>query len=604
MENQALQPAAPPQDPRIGMVLQERYRIVRKLGDGGMGAVYEGEHVLIKRRVAIKVLHAQFAQNPEIVARFQREAEAATSIGHPNIIEVTDMGRFPDGTAYMVLEFLEGRDWSHDIEGAGPQPLGKVVHILTQVCDALAAAHAKGIVHRDLKPENIFLIERRGDPDFAKVLDFGISKIADAQGQDRSLTQTGTALGTPYYMAPEQCQGKRDIDHRADIYSLGVILFQALTAQYPFDDESYPMLVLKICTEPPPALAHYRPDVPAELQQIVNRMLAKDRDHRYQSVEEVRAALAPFAGLNDAPVVATNAPSTSSRGPSVLSGGAMTPTGTAYLPNTPPPGALGATGTPYPAEERKKSGMGALLAVLLLVGMLTVAGIGVGTWLALQDDPSDGTAASTEPREGGEVGSPPPADEPSEPAAVEDEAPPVQGERNVADVSAGEETVQLTINVSGPDRSTIYIDGYQVANNAFDGQVERDAPAAPGEEQTLHDIEVRADGWQTERRQMSFRMLTNNLNIEMEREQTAAARPHSRRGRTPAPPSTVPPPSTPLGGTTSGGTAHGGSTQERTPEPVQREEQEERRRPIPGPDVFGPRNPEPPPRRDRILSPF
>lgn len=134
MENHALQPAAPPQDPRLGMVLQERYRIVRKLGDGGMGAVYEGEHVLIKRRVAIKVLHAQFAQNPEIVARFQREAEAATSIGHPNIIEVTDMGRFPDGTAYMVLEFLEGRDWSHDIESAGPQPLGKVVHILTQVC--------------------------------------------------------------------------------------------------------------------------------------------------------------------------------------------------------------------------------------------------------------------------------------------------------------------------------------------------------------------------------------------------------------------------------------------------------------------------------------
>ena len=183
MENQAAQPNAP-QDPKIGMVLQERYRILRKLGDGGMGAVYEGEHVLIKRRVAIKVLHAQFAQNPEIVARFQREAEAATSIGHPNIIEVTDMGRFPDGTAYMVLEFLEGRDWSHDIESHGPQPVGKVIHILTQVCDALTAAHAKGIVHRDLKPENIFLIERRGDPDFVKVLDFGISKIADGQSQE------------------------------------------------------------------------------------------------------------------------------------------------------------------------------------------------------------------------------------------------------------------------------------------------------------------------------------------------------------------------------------------------------------------------------------
>ena len=235
MENPAPQRASP-QDPRIGMVLQDRYRIVRKLGDGGMGSVYEGEHVLIKRRVAIKVLHSQFAQNPEIVARFQREAEAATSIGHPNIIEVTDMGRFPDGTAYMVLEFLDGRDWSKDIEREGPQPVGKVIHILTQVCDALTAAHAKGIVHRDLKPENIYLIERNGDTCFAKVLDFGISKIADGQAENRSLTQTGTALGTPYYMAPEQCQGKKDIDPRADINSLGVILYQALTAQYPYDD--------------------------------------------------------------------------------------------------------------------------------------------------------------------------------------------------------------------------------------------------------------------------------------------------------------------------------------------------------------------------------
>src|SRR5690606_13694253 len=151
------------QDPRIGMVLQERYRILRKLGDGGMGSVYEAEHLLIKRRVAIKVLHSQFADNPGIVARFRREAEAATSIGHPNIIEVTDMGSFPDGTTYMVLEFLEGRDWAKDIATEGPQPLGKVVHIMSQVCDALSAAHAKGIVHRDLKPENIFLIQRGAD---------------------------------------------------------------------------------------------------------------------------------------------------------------------------------------------------------------------------------------------------------------------------------------------------------------------------------------------------------------------------------------------------------------------------------------------------------
>ena len=210
MEEGLLQPTEQA-DPLVGMVLQDRYRIVRKLGEGGMGAVYEGEHILIKRRVAIKCLHSQFAQNPEIVARFHREALAATSIGHQNIIEVTDMGRFDDGSVFMVLEFLNGRDWSHDIDNQGAQPVGKVIEIITQVCEALTAAHAKGIIHRDLKPENVFLINRHGTNNFVKVLDFGISKFKDASGgPGKAMTQTGATLGTPYYMAPEQAQGKKD----------------------------------------------------------------------------------------------------------------------------------------------------------------------------------------------------------------------------------------------------------------------------------------------------------------------------------------------------------------------------------------------------------
>jgi serine/threonine-protein kinase len=302
-EPQLLQPVAQA-DPKIGMVLQDRYKILRLLGEGGMGAVYEAEHVLIKKRVAVKCLHPQYAQNSQVVARFHREALAATSIGHPNIIEVHDLGRFPDGSVFMVLELLEGRDFAHLIDEEGPQPLDRVVHILLQICDALLAAHAKGIVHRDLKPENVFLVRRGEDPHFVKLLDFGISKMksaSDAPGSN--MTRTGMALGTPYYMAPEQAQGRKDVDHRADIYALGVILFRALTGQHPFDHDSYPMLVLKICTEPPPPLLRYRPDLPPEIEQIAAKMLAKNPNDRYPDCAAVKAALKPFENHSSVPVV-------------------------------------------------------------------------------------------------------------------------------------------------------------------------------------------------------------------------------------------------------------------------------------------------------------
>ncbi len=302
-DEQLLKPVAAP-DPRIGMVLAERYRIVRLLGEGGMGAVYEGEHILIRKRVAIKCLHPHYSQHPEAVARFHREALAATSIGHENIIEVTDMGRFPDGALFMVLEFLKGRDYGALLDAEGPQQLGPVVHIASQICDALTAAHALGIVHRDLKPENIFLIKRRDDPDFVKVLDFGISKMKAAnEGPGGGMTQTGMALGTPYYMPPEQAQGLRDVDHRADIYALGVILYRALTGVHPFEHDSYPMLVLKICTEPVVPVRQLRPDLPPELDAILERMLAKEPVDRYPDCASVKTALAPFAGITTKPVL-------------------------------------------------------------------------------------------------------------------------------------------------------------------------------------------------------------------------------------------------------------------------------------------------------------
>ncbi|MEM9070608.1 MAG: serine/threonine-protein kinase, partial [Myxococcota bacterium] len=294
--------AAEASDPKIGMMLQDRYRVVRKLGEGGMGAVYEGEHVLIKRRVAIKCLHAQFAQNAEVVARFRREAQAATSIGHENIIEVTDMGLFDDGTVFMVLEYLEGRDWSDVIEAQGAMSLGRVVRILSQVCDALGAAHAKGIVHRDLKPENIYLIERSGNPDFVKVLDFGISKFMDPEGPNHSMTRTGTTLGTPYFMSPEQARGSKEVDGRTDLYALGVILFHSLTGRYPFDDESFPALILKICHEAAPSVRTLRPDLPEAVDAIVSRLLSKEPRERFQDCASLKAALSPFADVDTIPL--------------------------------------------------------------------------------------------------------------------------------------------------------------------------------------------------------------------------------------------------------------------------------------------------------------
>jgi eukaryotic-like serine/threonine-protein kinase len=281
----------PGPDPLLGKTIQDRYRIEKKLGQGGMGAVYLAEHVLIHKRVAIKCLHAGLASNPEVVRRFHNEALAATAIGHPNIVDVTDMGYFPDGSVFMVLEFLEGRDWQDDLEASGPQDPMKVAHIGIQVAEALAAAGEKGIVHRDLKPENVFLIERQGDPNFVKVLDFGISKFKDGLTGG---TQTGQLMGTPYYMAPEQIRGAREITHHADLYSTGVMFYRALAGALPFEAQSLPELVLKIATESPVSVGVRRPDLPPRLVQLVDRMLLKDPRERPKNFDEVADALAEF----------------------------------------------------------------------------------------------------------------------------------------------------------------------------------------------------------------------------------------------------------------------------------------------------------------------
>ncbi len=303
----------------VGSVLDGRYRVVRKIAEGGMGAVYEAEQMALGRRVAIKTLHAHLANDEEMVSRFRREAMATTKIGHPNIVEVVDLGELPGGFLYLVLEFLEGRDLSRLLKAEGPLSIGRACRILLQVCEGMAAAHLHGIVHRDLKPENVFLVEGSQPAtamDRVKVVDFGVSKIREA-GVD-SKTRTGTALGTPYYMAPEQAQGLKTVDQRADIYAIGVMLYRMLTGHYPFDDESYPMLVLKICTEPPPPASTWRADLPEGLADLIDRTLSKDPAQRPADCAALGNELRRYTTLDAAPAM-TGAPAPVASKPRLLS---------------------------------------------------------------------------------------------------------------------------------------------------------------------------------------------------------------------------------------------------------------------------------------------
>lgn len=267
-----------------------------------MGRVYLGLHEGIGKRVAIKVLLPEMTEHPGLVERFEQEARAATACGSEHIIDVFDMGRLDDNTPYMVMEFLEGEDLGELLEREGAQPIGRVARIMQQACDGLEVAHAAGIVHRDLKPENIYLLQRKKKADFVKILDFGISKITEhAAGFNKHLTQTGVTVGTPLYMSPEQAQGLKSMDHRTDIYSLGVILHEALTGSPPFDADSFALLIVKIVTGDTPDIRLRRPDIPDGLARIISRCLDKSPELRFSSAEELGRALGEYATMDAAP---------------------------------------------------------------------------------------------------------------------------------------------------------------------------------------------------------------------------------------------------------------------------------------------------------------
>ena len=274
-------------DGLLGETIDGRYRIDALIGEGGMGLVYEATHTRLNKPLAIKVLRRENTKDPEVLERFQREAESASAIGNQHIVDVSDFGTLDDGSTYFVMERLHGADLIDAIDMAGRMPEQRAVHIAVQICRALGAAHDAGIVHRDLKPENVFLIERDGMEDFVKVLDFGIAKVA--HGPNR-LTRAGEVLGTPHYMSPEQCEGE-GIDHRTDIYALGVLLYEMLTGHVPHDaDTMMGILTKHLYEDPIPPKVHVQ-RVSAELDAVIMRCLEKDPARRYQTMHEVGADL-------------------------------------------------------------------------------------------------------------------------------------------------------------------------------------------------------------------------------------------------------------------------------------------------------------------------
>jgi tRNA A-37 threonylcarbamoyl transferase component Bud32 len=370
-------------DPMIGRVIAERYRIEARLGEGGMGAVYRVEHTHMRKRLALKVLHREMIGQSEIVARFEREAMAAAHIEHPNVAGATDFGKLEDGSAYLVLEYVEGKSLRALID-KGPLPMGQAVHVTSQILSALKRAHELGIVHRDLKPENVLLVDKDGDPDFVKVLDFGIARVptlgtpkeGDSAG---TLTRAGMVYGTPEYMSPEQALGQ-PVDGRADLYAVGVMLFEMLTGKRPYDNKDKVALlgqhvagVIPQPRERAPSLGITEP-----LEQVVLKLLAKSADARFADAQAGIDALAAL-GIDPsakAPLLAGAAPGQDGSGAHALV--ASVDKVRIEVPDVP---TLGAPAAPGDAAQRaatwkRAASVGAVLGVLLAVVLLLRKGGG------------------------------------------------------------------------------------------------------------------------------------------------------------------------------------------------------------------------------------
>jgi serine/threonine-protein kinase len=396
--------AHPPEGPcaadggrsRVGQVIGGKYRLERPLGTGGMGEVYEARHTFIGRRFAVKLLLPQYANQREMLTRFQREAQAAGALESEHVTAVTDFGFTDDGAPYLLMEHLDGEDLGRLLVRTGPLDVARAVDLTIQACRGLAVAHRHGIIHRDLKPENLFVVARSDGSDLLKLLDFGIAKLRDRGGAGAAAggalaadtvhdtTRSGSALGTPCYMPPEQARGERDIDHRADIYALGVILYEMLSREKPHNGDSYNAILFHILTQAPTPLETLRDGLPPGLIEVVARAMAFDRDGRYAGAAELAEALAPFVGGARAVVPAPAAAGTPSRAVARTGAATMPAPETGVGPAVartiagasarPAPASAAPSAAPPPAQRRRR-GRGVAFALAALA--LAAAGAGV-----------------------------------------------------------------------------------------------------------------------------------------------------------------------------------------------------------------------------------
>jgi serine/threonine protein kinase len=281
-------------DPYIGRDIAGQFKILEKIGSGGMGAVYKAEQPEMRRFVAVKILHPRYLSRPDLVSRFRREARAMSHLSHPNTARVFLYGQLDDGACYFVMEYLAGKNLAQTVRAEGPMDVTRAVNIMVQVCGALEEAHKQGIVHRDLKPENVFLTTQGGISDYPKVLDFGLAKVTEREMRPGSLilTQEGMVFGTPEFMSPEQARGEK-LDGRSDIYSLGIIMYELLTGKLPFDANQPMEFIQKHIKEPPLPLSKRAPnrEWPPGLWEVLEKSLAKKVDQRFATANEFAGAL-------------------------------------------------------------------------------------------------------------------------------------------------------------------------------------------------------------------------------------------------------------------------------------------------------------------------